>query len=89
MTLVTKFTLGKKLLAAAFVMSLAAPALAQSPQQGDYYRPQQTVPQQASPGQAQEFQHGDYYKPSGSGSQEISPAQAQEQRQGDYYKPNR
>ncbi|MGA7788595.1 MAG: hypothetical protein WCA56_10560 [Xanthobacteraceae bacterium] len=76
-----------KLLAAVFVMSMTVPALAQSPQTGDYYKPGQTVPQQASPGQEQQFKQGDYYKPTGNSSQEISPAQAQEQKQGDYYKP--
>ena len=76
-----------KLLAAVFVMSIAAPALAQSPQQGDYYKPSQTMPQQASPSQQRKFKHGDYYDFSGTRPQKLSPAQEQEQRQGDYYKP--
>ncbi len=77
-----------KLLAAGFAMSIATPALAQSPQQGDYYKPGQTIPQQASPGREREFKNGDYYDFSGTRSQKISPAQEQEQRQGDYYKPD-
>jgi hypothetical protein len=79
----------KLLLASALTLSITAPVLAQNPQQGDYYRFQPWVPQQATPGQEQRIQQGDYYKPS---TQRLHnrATRAQERRiqQGDYYKPS-
>lgn len=48
-------------LASVLAMSMAAPALAQSPQQGDYYKPGPATPQIASPAQRRRAMEGDYY----------------------------
>jgi hypothetical protein len=82
MPIVTKLSL-----ACAFGLLIAAPAQAQSTKQGDYYAPNQTVPQQASPGQEQRLQQGDYYKPTTTTPQAATPAEQQQSKQGDYYKP--
>jgi hypothetical protein len=82
MSIITKLSL-----ASALALLIAAPALAQSPKQGDYYAPTQTTPQQASPAQEQRLQQGDYYKPSTTAPQPVTPAEQQQDKQGDYYKP--
>jgi hypothetical protein len=74
-------------LASALALFIAAPALAQNAQQGDYYKPGATTPQTMSPGQKQEEKQGDYYKPTGTAPQTMSPGQKQEEKQGDYYQP--
>jgi hypothetical protein len=82
MSIVTKLSL-----ASALALLIAAPAQAQSPKQGDYYAPTQTVPQQPSPPQEQGQQQGDYYKPTTAAPQTVTPAEQQQNKQGDYYKP--
>jgi hypothetical protein len=82
MSIATKLSL-----ASGIALLIAAPALAQSPKQGDYYAPTQTTPQQASPAQEQRLQQGDYYKPSTTAPNPVTPAEQQQDKQGDYYKP--
>jgi hypothetical protein len=82
MSIVTKLSF-----ASALALLIAAPAQAQSPKQGDYYAPGQTVPQQGSPAQEQRLQQGDYYKPSTMAPAQPTPAEQQQNKQGDYYKP--
>ena len=75
-------------LASMLTLCLATPVLAQNAQQGDYYRFQPWVPQQASPAQEQRIQQGDYYKPSTRRlHNRATPAQERRIQQGDYYKP--
>jgi len=50
-------------IASVLALSIAAPVQAQSPKQGDYYKPSMTPTQQATPGQEQQIKQGDYYKP--------------------------
>jgi hypothetical protein len=56
MNVVTKLSL-----ASALALFIAAPALAQSPTQGDYYAPGPTTPLHATPGQSLKLKDGDYY----------------------------
>ena len=48
-------------LASVLALSIAAPAQAQSPTQGDYYAPGPTTVVHASPGQLKLNEQGDYY----------------------------
>jgi hypothetical protein len=75
-------------LASILALSIATPLQAQSPKQGDYYPPGQTIPQQVSPGQEQQIRQGDYYRPGQTTPQTVSPGQEQQIKQGDYYKPD-
>jgi len=74
-------------LASLLALLITAPVQAQNAQQGDYYKPGQTTPQQATPGQNQKIQQGDYYKPGQTTPQQQSSGQQQQTKQGDYYKP--
>jgi hypothetical protein len=56
MTIVWKFCLVSIL-----ALSIAVPVRAQNPQQGDYYRPTQTTPQQLTSDQLRKTEEGDYY----------------------------
>jgi hypothetical protein len=81
--------IAKLSLASVLALSITAPVLAQKAQQGDYYRFQPWVPQQATPGQEQRIQQGDYYKPSTRRlHNRATPAQERRIQQGDYYKPS-
>jgi hypothetical protein len=51
----------KLCLASILAVTFAAPVLAQSPKQGDYYAPGPTTPLHASPGQELKLKDGDYY----------------------------
>jgi len=48
-------------LASGLVLSIAAPAGAQTPREGDYYTPTQTTARELTPGQLRQTQEGDYY----------------------------
>jgi hypothetical protein len=48
-------------LASIFALSIAGPAQAQNPNEGDYYAPGPTTPLHATPGQVLKIKDGDYY----------------------------
>ena len=77
----------KLALASILALGFAAPVQAQNPQQGDYYRFQPWVPQQAGPVQTRRIRQGDYYNFQPWTPQRESPTQKRRIRQGDYYKP--
>jgi hypothetical protein len=83
-------TIAKLSLASVLVLLIGATVRAQNAQQGDYYRFQPWVAQQASPAQEHRIQQGDYYKPSTRRlHNRATPAQERRIQQGDYYKPIR
>jgi hypothetical protein len=77
-------TTTKLFLGSILALSIAEPVQAQSPKQGDYYAPGQTMPQRATSGTKQ----GDYYSPGQTTPQHATPGEEQRIQQGDYYKPD-